>query len=404
MKKFFNAIWLRIKYFCSNRYRVLSMFFVVVLLLPTFMFPVLRNFLATEKRELSENRDLNEFKPEFNNFGYLFENWYNDHIPFRKSFLYIYTELQHLIVGSLSESIEKGTGYLPVVIENGVIYGKEGWLFHTADDKERAYMGTNLPTKDEMAEIAKKLAEANAYFESINKKLIFQICPNKEQIYGEYMPNGYIVKTEYKRWDMLVDYIRANTRVQIAYTKNELIEKKKDFINYYKFDTHHNNLGAYIAYNGLQQKIGLDVINIDNLKVTGRLINGGNLADSLNKDLKGDQEFDVEYKSDVSILSRQTIFFPPGGGAVHTISKTISNSNNNQTLLFIGDSFRVNQLQYAYKDFSTVIEAHLDHLQNAEFNDEFISAFAQADVIILSATECYEGKLLQALQRLTSFI
>ena len=351
------------KKFFANRYRVLSCAFVVVLVTPTVMFPVLKNTLRTELGELNENRNLAKFQRNFNHFGTAVEDYYNDHIPFRKSFIKLYTKIQDKLTGNISKAIEDITGEPPLVIENGVIYGKNDWLFYNDNGAINDYLGNNLITNDEMQNITDVFVEIDELLFSVGKKFVVQICPNKEQIYAEFMPNAYKVLTEYKRADRFVDYVRQNSRVQIAYAKTELLQNKaQGHENYYRSDTHHNSLGAYINYRALAQKIGLNPPAPENLTITEKPIPDiGDLASMILKPSYDEysKDFDIDYNP----------------------TKTA------KTVHVLGDSFFINprpilskQLEFMQKDFENVTYQHYQGEHNT-------ANITDADVIVFEMVE-----------------
>ena len=61
--------------------------------------------------------------------------------------------------------------------------------------------------------------------------------------------------------------MKKNTDIKIVYPKNELMEYKDKYQLYYKYDTHWNDIGAYIGYSALMNVLSLDYDNLDSLKV-----------------------------------------------------------------------------------------------------------------------------------------
>gem|GEM_PF-6740816 len=89
-----------------NKEKVLAICFIVILLVPTVLFPIFKNVLRTEKGDLNENRNLKKFIPSFNNFGSAFEDYYNDHLPFRNTFIKLYQKIN----GNVKEQFDNATG------------------------------------------------------------------------------------------------------------------------------------------------------------------------------------------------------------------------------------------------------------------------------------------------------
>jgi hypothetical protein len=77
------------------------------------------------------------------------------------------------------------------------------------------------------------------------------MIPNKEIIYDDEMPK-YIERTStVTKQDKLVEYLRANTDLDIVYPKDTLLENKENFQLYYKTDTHANMIGSLFILSDL---------------------------------------------------------------------------------------------------------------------------------------------------------
>ena len=84
---------------------------------------------------------------------------------------------------------------------------------------------------------------------------VFTIAPDKNQIYPEYMPAGYI-KNENNTLTLLEKYLKAD-KINYVSLKDEMLEHKKSGDQLYlKTDTHWNGLGALYGYNALLSAAG----------------------------------------------------------------------------------------------------------------------------------------------------
>lgn len=130
--------------------------------------------------------------------------------------------------------------------ENQVILGKDGWLFFK--DTLNDYTGIEQLSERELFSVAKNIQLMKEYCESTGRDFSFVIAPNKNSVYGQYMPN-YGVKNDVGNAERLQKILTA------AGVKSpdlfEAIRGKNEQL-YFKHDSHWNAKGA---------ALGADVIN-----------------------------------------------------------------------------------------------------------------------------------------------
>lgn len=156
--------------------------------------------------------------------------------------------------GAFAQELQSMVQVAPEAAWYTVLYGKNDWLFYqNASDGNtyEDYIGN--PEKyfsmEEKAAIKKNLEEKRDAVKAQNEnaRFVVLIIPNKETIYSEYMPS-YIERISQKtRTDDLVEYLQANTDVEIAYAKDAMMANKEEHQLYYYTDTHCNMKGAYVA-------------------------------------------------------------------------------------------------------------------------------------------------------------
>lgn len=131
-----------------------------------------------------------------------------------------------------------------------VIVGREGYLFfgETLDD----YMGTNPMTDDEISAAADALAAMAAYADGQGAQFLFAAAPNKNTVYGEYMPARYLPAEEESDLDRL--YAALDAR-EVAYVDLRPLFDTDGL--YHKRDTHWNGEGARLAYDAMMDALGL---------------------------------------------------------------------------------------------------------------------------------------------------
>ena len=201
------------------------------------------------------------------------------------------------------------------------IFGKDNWIYlqnPNDGDSLHDYIGDNAYTEEEMASIAGHLMEQKAAIEKRGSEFVLLIIPNKEIIYPENMP-AYIERvSEVTKTDKLVEYLRKNTDITIAYAKDSYNQYKNDYLLYYKTDTHCNMQGSFIALAEFlnvkyDKQIGMDGMRFD-IHMNNHC---GDIAVMLGREDR---------------YSRETVYFLPESSVPET-------DKVEDSLLLIGDSF-----------------------------------------------------------------
>ena len=149
--------------------------------------------------------------------------------------------------------------------ENGkVIIGQSNWLYLN-DANIRYYTGENATAKIfDVEEHTTSYTKLNELCKKLGKKLIINICPEKEEIYPEYMPT--LDKADEREIPLKVrDYLEENTDITYIYAKEDILAKKSNYVLYKKYDSHWNYVGAYLALNRIKEAMGLEVIPLYDL-------------------------------------------------------------------------------------------------------------------------------------------
>ena len=274
----------------------------------------------------------------------------------------------------------------PVVINGTTIMGRSGWLFLYNYGNINYYKANNIMSTEEMDAYMQTLIELDELCREHGIKLAVSIAPDKDQVYSEYMPT-YSVADEYKRTERLVDYIKDNSDIAISYTLNELKYSDRFWRTYFKYDTHWNHMGAYIGTMALYSTLGMEVTDPNSILVSaydygtaGDLIE---LAGIDASDYEPDIDYMIWYKDGVELT-----YETPGYEALENIYRTTANVDNDEKLVLIGDSFRVNMMAYLKMDFA----------ECAFYNREVISAadddILDCDVLVLQANERNDNRII----------
>ncbi len=222
----------------KNKYYVYISLFLLLCLIPS------AGLLFTGIVESSENREQapeprlivdDRLNPYFLNEA---GSWFEDHFAFRKE-----------AVTACALLLEKGFG---VSAQDGVITGTDGWLFYK--DSLADFQGTEPMTGRQLFDVAHSLAMIQEYAHNHGTEFVFAAAPDKNSLYGQYMPYYYQPsgngKSNLRR---LEKYLEAE---QVNYTDLYSVFQSDGRILYHKRDSHWNNQGAALAASHILNSAG----------------------------------------------------------------------------------------------------------------------------------------------------
>ncbi|TXJ41384.1 alginate O-acetyltransferase AlgX-related protein [Brachyspira aalborgi] len=322
----------------KNKFGVILILFLCFLIMPNIIYRIFyKNFDHTNY----ENRTLAS-KPIFmstniNEYPKKYEEYFNDYLPFRNELVKLKNLNDIFVFNNL--------------VHKDLILGKEKWLFLKWDSLIPNYMGTYTYTTEELERAKNNLIRLKEVFNQNGADFYMVICPDKNQIYPEYMPD-YIkrIHPEFNATDVFIKYMKENTDLNIIYLKEYFLDVKKYYPIYYKFDAHWNKLGAYFGYQEIMNNIGKDYININNIFLQ-RIDNAENtpslaqLASLRNSKL---YKYDTEY-----IISNYTKYkYKLLTNYRWEYISCESDSKDNTSIVMIRDSFADNIFDYMSTRFS----------------------------------------------------
>ncbi|MDE7323310.1 MAG: hypothetical protein K2N73_11440 [Lachnospiraceae bacterium] len=198
------------------------------------------------KTELAENRSLSEKPQIYTETGVLNAQYFDE--------LQTYISEHFAFRGELVEAdsrIKYELFHTPC--DDQVVIGKAGWLFfgETLAD----YAGVTL-TETELDNIAEKLAKVCDYVRSQGKEPLFVIVPNKNSIYGEYMPARFGSCAQVRNLTLLQERMDERQVPYVDAYRILLDNKEKDEL-YLHEDTHWNNTGARLVLNEIYAAYGI---------------------------------------------------------------------------------------------------------------------------------------------------
>ena len=205
-----------------------SIFFCVVffaiIIAPTTLMPWTQNKRAENRLpapppELIKEGKLNLSLPDET------EAYFDDNFAGRTKMIDAYSR----VIGSV----------FGVSANDKVIMGRDGWLFfqETAGD----FDGSAAISDSEMEKLIQELLEFKKSAQLRGQVLLIAVAPNKNTIYGEFMPYGYKQTGNPTNFERLM----AAEGLDIIDLRPVLLSAGRT--TYYKTDTHWNSLGARFA-------------------------------------------------------------------------------------------------------------------------------------------------------------
>jgi len=375
-----------------NKKRVLCISFLLLLLLPTILFVLLRGKISVEN---NENREYAQFPKvsleNYKGFSAGFEDWYNDRLPFKQQFV----EMN----ASVNKELKLNSTWLDYVSLTTIIVGKDDWLFYSATGNESSmmdYMCNNLYTEEELQEIAARYQKAYDQYKELGTELVLYVATNKEQVYSEYMPDNIVPVGTYSRTDQLVDYLNANTDVKALYSKESLIEQKCEYPLFYKYDTHWNYLGGFIGSQVISDYILGESEKLSDHKIVALDTKPiRDLADVYGFSPKYEEKNDwgiADYKEDVNVSEIRP--FPEKKGADDRYCIAESDADNDLTVVMINDSFVSSMYRYIEKSFSKTMFSF-----NTQYAKDYVLENG-ADYLIIELVERSYNRVENQVQEL----
>ncbi len=351
----------------KNKAKIFTAVFTAALLMPFLLYAFLGRFADKTNYE---NRVMTSFSDVLSStvgkMPSAFEDWLNDSAPFRNEFM----TLNAAINLNVFNTIQSGE----------VLLGQEGWLFYknVSDSKSLDdYQGLNAYSDEQLKQISDNLTALNEALSAKDVKFVLLLAPNKERVYSRYMPASVPVVADAKT-DLLVDYLAKNTGVSVIYPKTELEAAGQTQQVYYKYDTHWNEAGAFIAVKQMQT-----LLFGENSKFEGvSFVKGGktekvDLANisSTNKLLPDDYDYSCE-----GFLNGVTADIKDSDETGY-VTSAASNAQNGETLLMLRDSFGSAMLPTLAKCYDSAEIIHLNAFEKnapaADKNKVFVWELAE---------------------------
>ena len=257
-----------------------------------------------------------------------FEDYFTEHIALRNRLIYADAKVQTTLFQESNVS--------------GVISGTDGWLYYSSTLND--YLGTNLLTERELYNLAHNFSVVQDYLLERDMDFILTIAPNKNTLYGEHMPyyKSRIVNTDHNAL-LLAPYLADS---EVHYLNLFDLFGAQDETLYLLRDSHWNNKGACLVYNGIMDSLKL--VHQDYSEKTPNLIYNEDC--DLNQMLfsfYGKPEVDYSYG-----LTQQYVY-ANNADSVEDGWIITENAGGTGTLLMFRDSFANTLIPFLSNEFQT---------------------------------------------------
>ena len=348
--------------------------FLLIVFLPHIVWPTAQVYLGNENlenRKLASmpNLDIDSIET----YPREFENYYNDHMPFRNQLVRLYNRTKY-------ELFHESTNA-------NVIIGKNDWLFYgnPGDGKPIAcYDGSLLLTQEQLETIAHNLTEARDALAAQGTEFVLFIAPNKERVYSEYMPERYGQPAQQCMVNQVVSYLRSETDIRVIYAYDALMEYREtcdELELYYPMDTHWNTYGSYIGVRELLNELDIHIPALEQMETTREETGVGDLAVMLNiaGGIKRAEESKVHGYASADVVELENEFYGRIAYAVPELPE--------RKLFVKRDSFCTMMIPYLKAFFSDSLFVH-----NQSYDAEQVWEY-QPDVYVYETVERYIGNL-----------
>lgn len=237
--------------------RILLGGFLAMLFLPGPLWLLLRGRLDTENHE---NRTLAAFPAgdaavSVERWPGAFDAWLDDHAPFRNQLM------------SLNARANWALGALD---SSDVLLGKEHWLFlHDVSDSKSLsdYQGLTEYTPEELAAVRDAVNALQGALSARGSRLVILIAPAKEGVYRQYMPDSVPVVRQPSKTQALADWLQSETDAALVWPQQALHDAAQTQQVYYRYDTHWNEAGAYLAASQVLGLLGKDPVPFEQVRI-----------------------------------------------------------------------------------------------------------------------------------------
>jgi hypothetical protein len=167
-----------------------------------------------------------------------------------------------------------------------VTVGRNGWLYLCQSQMIEHFLGLNHFTPQQLRSWQRLLEKRRDWLAARGIKYLFVVPPDKQSVYPENLPAWLLDARPpgcQTKLDQFVQYMKADSTVEIVDLRQLLIAGKKVAPTYLQNDTHWSMFGAFIAGQEVIQAVsrqlpGLPPLKLEDFYRTNAPGKGGDLA------------------------------------------------------------------------------------------------------------------------------
>lgn len=320
-----------------------------------------------EKRELADKPKFELSKEYINQF----EAYFDDHFGLRNLMIHLNGTIRYSVFNSSSKPQK-------------AVIGSNEWFYYTSvsDKIMGSYANKNLIAQFELDSLSKEWANRKALLKDHDIEYYMVVWPNKPTIYPEYIPYKMSIqkKDTISKIDQIIDYLESKyTPVELIDIRDELLAEKEENKLYCQHDSHWNDLGAFIAYQNLMQKMNMIPYKMDDFDISWEDSNKGGLID-------------VMGLCNSKFITEQLPVFKFKGGYkyIEHITTELDNmyykrnefSKSDKRILVFRDSYTSAMVQFISLNFKEAYFVWSDYHQ-------FVVDMVDPDIVVVAKVERY---------------
>ncbi|MFA5030775.1 MAG: hypothetical protein WC495_04255 [Patescibacteria group bacterium] len=343
--------------------------FLAFLGAPLFLFalhPFKNSISVEEKRAIAKAPTFTLSTFMLDTYQDEYEKYFDDHFGLRDQMITA-NSLFHYYLLSTSPNAK-------------VLIGDNHWLFYSAEKTIDRFRSGNVLTSDELSGIAQFLQDEQQKFDQQGIEFVVLVAPDKETIYPENLP----VRIEKALGPSTLDsFLEAmsKTTVTVIDPRGELRAHVQEEKLYAQTDTHWTDPGAAIAFEQLQESLGVD--SVDTPKYRETESREGDLADLMSLGGKLRESVPVAQTAFDSYTTR----ISTRNGIDFRETENVDAEDNRHVLVF-RDSFGEKLMPFFSETFVHVT------FERAYFDQQLIDE-THPDVVVLQIVERNIPRLTQ---------
>ncbi|QDM17979.1 alginate O-acetyltransferase AlgX-related protein [Tardiphaga sp. vice278] len=250
-----------------------------------------------------------------------------------------------------------------------VVFGKGDWIF-TADSGDMSgppprvadVRGILRADEKTISGMSENFAQNKTVMAQCGGAFLALVAPNKQSVYGDYLTNaGWPTDT---RLTSLLAKLSPEARAVVQSPRDDMLKfrsERPDLLLYHKTGSHWNDLGAWVAYKGIVDKLAKegaiyapDRAGLENFNINSSVIDGENmdLVIRYAKKLFTDVEVRLISKANPPLVGQVGTepLIPPGFDRTE-----YTNPNGKGRLLYMGDSFGARLVPLLARHFESAV-------------------------------------------------